>query len=251
MMECCANYLIKPLEVIGSGGFGVVQKIELYNSSQHFSGLYARKIFSPVEDAYREEFLRRFKREVHYQAHCMHTNIVPVVLHNLHGEQPYFVMSLAEGDLISDYRSGLMSDAQKLHAVMSSLYGVNYLHHSMYLHRDIKPSNVLRFSDGTYKISDFGLVKNADALAESELLTKVAKGMGTEKYAAPEVYAGIYSAQSDIYALGVLIEDLNMFNIPGVEQISMKCTMRRPGDRYLHVEQIINDLRQVITRVGL
>lgn len=31
-MEERGNYLIDPLEVIGSGGFGLVEKIRLYNS---------------------------------------------------------------------------------------------------------------------------------------------------------------------------------------------------------------------------
>lgn len=251
MLEPCGNYLIEAVEVIGSGGFGIVQNINLFNSQGYFCGNYARKLFSPLDESCRDEFLRRFKREVNYQAHCLHHNIVPVFLHNLNGENPYFVMSLAESDLTKDIKSGAMTDALKLHAVKSALLGVDYLHKSMYLHRDIKPSNVLRFSDGSYKVSDFGLVKNADAGAESELLTKVARGMGTEKYAAPEVYAGVYSAQTDIFALGVLIEDMGMVNIRGIEEIINKSTMRRPADRYKSVEQMIASLNEVIRGVGL
>ncbi|POW57028.1 serine/threonine protein kinase [Candidatus Pantoea alvi] len=250
LMEQCGNYLIEPVGVIGRGGFGCVEKINLYNMYQGFCGSFARKIFSPVDESCREEFLRRFKREVNYQALCSNSYIVPVVLHSLQGDRPYFVMSLADSDLTHDLRAGWMSPLQKLEAVRMVLTGIHYLHCLKYYHRDIKPSNVLRFSDGTYKVSDFGLVKNADAGAESELLTKVARGMGTEKYAAPEVYAGVYSERTDIYALGVLIEDMNMSDIPGVQELINKSTMRRPADRYQIVEQMIMHINKIIEGVS-
>lgn len=249
-MEQCANYFIEPVKVIGRGGFGYVEKINLYNMHRVYCGSFARKVFSPVDESCREEFLRRFKREVNYQALCHHTNIVPVVLHNLHGDSPYFVMSLAESDLTHDLRAEWMSPLQKLWAFTMILHGIHYLHCAKYYHRDIKPSNVLRFSDGSYRVSDFGLVKNADAGAESELLTKVARGMGTEKYAAPEVYAGVYSERTDIYALGVLLEDMNISQVQGVQQLINMSTMRVPADRYQSVEQMILQTQRIIQGVS-
>lgn len=57
-MEERGNYLIDPLEVIGSGGFGLVEKIRLYNSQRKICGLYARKILRP--DATDPELFTRF-----------------------------------------------------------------------------------------------------------------------------------------------------------------------------------------------
>ncbi|WP_448666701.1 protein kinase [Escherichia coli] len=93
-MEERGNYLIDPLEVIGSGGFGLVEKIRLYNSQRKICGLYARKILRP--DATDPELFTRFEREVRYQTECLHTNIVQIFICHLQNAQPWFVMELAE-----------------------------------------------------------------------------------------------------------------------------------------------------------
>ena len=59
----------------------------------------------------------------------------------------------------------------------------------------------------------------------------------------PEILAGIqHSIQSDIFALGVLLEDLALTEI--LEPIWRKCTERKPKDRYSNVQEIINDIQK-------
>ncbi|MFJ3266059.1 protein kinase domain-containing protein [Serratia liquefaciens] len=245
-MEERGGFLIKPVKEIGRGGFGYVEKIELFNYSDYKCGEYARKILIPQDEPYREEFEKRFEREIRYQAACKHNNIVPIYIHKLSGGTPWFVMDLAESDLHKDISSGYLSDSDKINVTRMIMNGLMYLHDKKYLHRDIKPFNVLRFSDGVYKISDFGLVKNADKEGESEILTKVAAAMGTAKYMAPEVQAaGIYSRQTDIYALGVLIEDMNITKATGITAIIDKCTHRKPASRYGDVGEILLDLNKI------
>lgn len=251
MEEAHGNYVIKPLRRIGEGGFGYVEEILLENYQGGVCGTYARKVFAPQDLAYRDDFIRRFEREVTYQAACRHNNIVPIYLHHLIGEDPWFVMDLAEGDLVTELASGRLTIKDKFKAIRMTLKGVAYLHDHNYWHRDLKPQNVLKFSDGTYKISDFGLVKNADKQAESEVITKVAAIMGTERYMAPEVFAGIYSEKTDIFALGVLIEDMDLGAVPGIDDLITKSTARKPPKRHDSVREMISDLDKIVIGNGL
>ncbi|MCA6941343.1 serine/threonine protein kinase [Pectobacterium polaris] len=251
MEEAHGNYVVKPIKKIGRGGFGYVEKIELLNSDGAVCGIYARKVFSPQDPSYRDEFIRRFEREVLYQADCSHTNIVPIYIHHLTGDAPWFVMDLAESDLTTELTSGKLTVKEKINAIRMVLQGVAYLHDHNYWHRDLKPQNVLKFNNGTFKISDFGLVKNADKKAESEVITKVASIMGTERYMAPEVFAGIYSEKTDIFALGVLVEDMDLSAVPGIDDLITKSTARKPPKRHASVHEMLADLDYIVKGNGL
>jgi serine/threonine-protein kinase len=63
------------------------------------------------------------------------------------------------------------------------------------------------------------------------VITKVAAIMGTERYMAPEVFAGIYSEKTDIFALGVLIEDMDLGAIPGVDDLVTKSTRQEAAEK--------------------
>ncbi|QJQ08588.1 serine/threonine protein kinase [Pseudomonas putida] len=236
------NYKYKIIEGIGKGGFGFVEKIELFNVADHRCGEYARKSLGDLQQDIRDEFRRRFAREVSYQASCVHTNVANIYLCDLKSEQPWFIMDLAEGDLQKDIDKGVLTAAQKHDILLMVTDGLIYLHSLGYLHRDIKPSNILRFNGGVYKLSDFGLVKNLDKSSESEVITKIAMAMGTANYMAPEIsLAGEYSKRSDIFALGVLLEDLEMLDNPDIHEVYKKSTARRPYDRYAEVQEMRDD----------
>lgn len=236
------NYKYKIIQKIGEGGFGFVEKIELFNIADIRCGEYARKSLKNLEENLRDEFRRRFAREVSYQASCMHTNIANIYLCNLQSDQPWFIMDLADGDLQKDIEKGALTNTQKINIILMVADGLIYLHSQGYLHRDIKPSNILRFRNDIYKVSDFGLVKNLDKSSESEIITKIATAMGTAKYMAPEItIAGQYSKRTDIFALGILLEDLDMLSNPEVHEVFKKSTARRPLDRYAEVKEMRDD----------
>ncbi|WP_122558366.1 serine/threonine-protein kinase [Pseudomonas viridiflava] len=250
-MDCYhGNYKYKIIEKIGKGGFGFVEKIELFNVADRRCGEYARKSLGDLKENLRDEFRRRFAREVSYQASCVHTNVANIYLCDLKSDQPWFIMDLADGDLQKDIDKDTLSTSQKINVVLMVMAAIIYLHSLDYLHRDIKPSNILRFKNDIYKVSDFGLVKNLDKSTESEIITKIAQAMGTAKYMAPEIaMAGEYSKRTDIFALGVLLEGLQMLDNPAIHEVFKKSTAWRPFDRYSEVKEMRDDFATAIMGV--
>ncbi len=92
------------------------------------------------------------------------------------------------------------------------LESVDYLHkqNPPIIHRDLKPSNILISSgiNGRFaKLTDFGLAKFHEFDQQSH-----SKGVGTVKYMAIEIKEGKkYNTKSDVYSLGVIVEELFNF----------------------------------------
>lgn len=254
-MEARGNYLIKPIEELGRGAFGRVEKIEVYNSLGHFSGEYARKMLSVNPALINELFSlddwkQRFEREVKYQAKCSHHNVVPIYIHQLTSGSPWFVMDLARTDLRAELESKILSDDQKLSVLRMVFSGVYYIHEHGMLHRDLKPENILKFSDGSYKISDFGLIKKLDSEAQTNFLSAVLQnnemGIGTPKYMSDEAKRGVYTKKSDIYSLGVITSELNLHHVDGINALIDKSAAFTPRSRYDSVAEMINILDDII-----
>lgn len=87
------------------------------------------------------------------------------------------------------------------------LHGLTYLHGNGIIHRDIKGSNVLVTIDHVVKISDFGVSRLVDALAEQ---TKRRSVNGTVYWMCPEVFTGkfAHTTKIDIWSFGCLIVEM-------------------------------------------
>lgn len=121
---------------------------------------------------------------------------------------------------------------------------VSRLHHChpAIIHRDIKPSNIILTPSGELYLLDFNAAKyySINKLEDTELL-------GTKGYAAPEQYGfGVSSVQTDIYAIGMLLNTLVTGSLtPAVKSSSRfssiiaKCTRLQACDRYKDVDAIL------------
>jgi len=113
------------------------------------------------------------------------------------------------------------------------------------IHRDIKPSNVIVTPDGTVKLIDMNAAKHFhdDTPEDTRLI-------GTTGYAAPEQYGfGVSSVQTDIYALGILLNVMLTCFAPKehivegqLKPVIEKCTALEPKYRYQSVSQLSNAL---------
>ena len=113
------------------------------------------------------------------------------------------------------------------------------------LHRDIKPSNIIRTADGSIRLLGMNAARQADPLKKED--TEL---IGTVGYAAPEQYSfGASSVQTDIYAAGVLLNELVTGVLPKdrmprgrLGKIVKKCTRIDPKDRYRSVKELMSAL---------
>ena len=81
---------------------------------------------------------------------------------------------------------------------------LNTLHCNNIIHKDLKPSNVMVDDDGNLVVIDFGLSSVTDK-DRTVLITKT--GM-TPTYLAPEAFHNTYTAETDYYALGIMLYEL-------------------------------------------
>ncbi len=95
------------------------------------------------------------------------------------------------------------------------------------VHRDIKPSNIIKKNNAYYLI-DFNAAKIIKEETRDTIL------LGTQGYAAPEQYGFASSnIQTDIYAIGILIEELSDNNMDKtLLSVVEICTKLDPENRY-------------------
>jgi hypothetical protein len=94
-----------------------------------------------------------------------------------------------------------------------ALEGLHYAHRHSILHRDLKPHNLLLNAEGTLKVSDFGLLKQAQ---QPEIgLTPHSAILGTPHYMSPEQALGEpLDERSDIFSLGTTFFHLLSGRLP-------------------------------------
>lgn len=81
------------------------------------------------------------------------------------------------------------------------LWGLSYLHFERILHRDLKPANILLHSDGSVKLSDFGIASQQE---EDGILNTTV--VGTSRYMSPErLRSKRYGTPSDMWSYGLVL----------------------------------------------
>ena len=113
---------------------------------------------------------------------------------------------------------GLMDSCEVMLQLTS---GIDYIHRHGIIHRDIKPDNLFYMSDGTIKISDFGIAAPIGSSNEGDSI------QGTIYYCAPEVLTGApASIANDIYSMGVVFFECLTGQVPfdgaTLEEVALK-----------------------------
>ena len=252
------------LEEIGRGAMGVVYRACDLNTARPVAVKVLREHAELGE-------VFRFREEASKMAGLPHPNIVAVHAVGDWEDRPYFAMELGEGSLEEAIGGRPVPDRQAAEWVQTLAVAIQYAHDNKIIHRDLKPANVLRMSDGTLKITDFGLAKRLDAT----MGTTPGAVLGTPGYLAPEQAAGRskeIGPRSDVYALGAILYELLTGRPPfptkpwlealrsverkepvwprrlnpsvdrRLEAICLKCLWKKPRGRYRSAQALADDL---------
>lgn len=203
---------IAGLEIVGelgSGGMGVVWRARDPRLGRDVAvkGLPLEMLDDPARR-------RRLETEARAIASLNHPNVVTIHAIEEHEERPYLVMELVDGGTLREHiEPGGMAMARVLEWGIAIADALAAAHARGIVHRDLKPSNVMRTSEGTVKVLDFGLARMESVWSEAtseetptRLLTREDSMPGTLLYMSPEqVGDGVADARSDLFALGVLL----------------------------------------------
>jgi ABC-type branched-subunit amino acid transport system substrate-binding protein len=111
------------------------------------------------------------------------------------------VMEYIAGENLDQWvkNHGAISTGQAIEWLKQLLSTLEYIHQRKVFHRDIKPSNIMRRSDGTVVLIDFGSTRQITDTILSDRTRTTVVSFG---YTAPEQLGGKAVPQSDFYALG-------------------------------------------------
>ena len=155
-----------------------------------------------------EDILERFRLEAVASARLGDPAVVRVFDTGVDDGVCFIVMELFGGETVAMLldRQGPLPAQEACSIARGALRGLGHAHATGIVHRDVKPSNILIGTDGSVKVTDFGIAKAAFAGSD---LTTTGNLLGTAKYLAPEqVQEGGVDARSDLYAVGVVLYEL-------------------------------------------
>ena len=126
----------------------------------------------PAEFAADAERLARFQREARLLASLNHPNIAAIYgLEEADGAR-YLVLEIVEGESLAQRLAAGPLPVEEALAVCAQIAaGVSSAHDAGVIHRDLKPGNVMVRPDGSVKVLDFGLAKEAEAPAATSDLS--------------------------------------------------------------------------------
>lgn len=257
------------LKRVGSGGMADVYMAKDHKLNRNVAVKVLKSEY--VED---EKFLKKFETEAQAVARLSHPNIVNVYDVGIEDGINYIVMELAEGMTLKEYirRKGYLSPKETVEISLQIASAISHAHKNHIIHRDIKPQNILVSEIGNVKVTDFGIAK----ATSSNTVTSTATAMGSVHYISPEQAKGRFcDEKSDIYSLGITMYEMVTGHVPfdhengvtialmhlqneitppsqirdgipdSLEKIILKCTMKKPEDRYQTADELITDLKLV------
>ena len=193
--------------------------------------------------------LERFRREARAVAQLSHPHIVTVIdageEPSTHGGSgrghepevgtPYIVLEYVDGETLKQLirREGPLQISEALAYAIEIARALGAAHERLIVHRDVKPQNVLISSEGSAKITDFGIARTLSEVG----LTMDGRVLGTTDYVSPEQALGQpVTGQSDLYSLGVVLYEMLTGAVPFSGETPVAVAMR-------HVREQVPDVQ--------
>ncbi|MGW2420536.1 tetratricopeptide repeat protein [Streptomyces sp. NPDC001709] len=201
------------LDLIGRGGMGEVWRARDESLGRQVA-VKCLKPLGPYHDPSLTRVLReRFRREAQVAAALSHRGVT--VVHDF-GESdgvPYLVMELLEGRdlslLLEDNKGHPLPVDDVADIAVQVAAALAYTHRQGVVHRDLKPGNIVRLTDGTVKICDFGIARLGHDIGFTARLTGTGVALGTPHYMSPEqIVGGEVDQRSDLYSLGCVLYEI-------------------------------------------
>lgn len=185
---------------IGEGGFASV-----YQARDTIEGIQvALKI--PHTHLMDSESLAMFRQEVRLAATLDHPNILPLKYAD-HIEDQFVIVTALGEETLDDRMTRRLSTSLALEFAGQLLEAVACAHEHSIVHCDIKPDNLLLFPDNRLRLTDFGIARVA-------YRTLQGTGSGTLGYVAPEQALGKPSFRSDVFSIGIVINEMLTGELP-------------------------------------
>ena len=254
--------------VIGMGGMAIVYRaIDVQNGATVAIKVLKQEFLAD------EQFRMRFENESRAVSILNHKNIVKVFDVALNDDLYYIVMEYLNGITLKQYinQQGHLGWRETLYFLSQILDALRHAHSKGIVHRDIKPQNIMLLSDGSIKVTDFGIAR----FSSTNTNTMTDKAIGSVHYISPEqVSADHIDQRSDIYSVGVTLYEMLTGELPfdadnpvsvalmqlqldppsprqknpdipeGLEEIILKCMAKNPDNRYSCVEELMEDVER-------
>jgi len=200
------------LSLLGRGGMANVY-LGRHTGEAGFQRLYAIKVLHP-HLADEEAFITMLFEEARLAAHLHHPNVVPVVDLGSQDGVHFVVMEYVEGCALSVLlRKNRLSRPPRLliPIILDALNGLHAAHRLTdsdggpmnLVHRDVSPQNILVGTDGTARLTDFGIAKAKSRITS----TRPGEIKGKILYMSPEQIrdGGNVDCRADVFSIGVLL----------------------------------------------
>src|SRR6266567_925155 len=240
------------------GNYDVIRRIRVGGMGAVYEGrqrtAFDRRVAIKVilgDYASDRDMRRRFMREARTIARLHHPHILQLIEFGDDHGILYLVMPFIDNGTLTSFLRRHLPDMEDVSAIYQQLLdAVEYAHDEGLIHRDIKSSNVLlelrRNAPPYVYLADFGLVRTRRQaeLEDTGKMGKLNKPIpldqvpGTPHYMAPEQTMGVVTPLTDIYALGVLLYQLLVGELPyddaddiRVIQMHLNAPIPLPSDR--------------------